>query len=117
LKNLELKGVEGKRKIDKIMDYFQKHHLKTVAGVNVVWIEDYYLKLKFIGSEQELLSLPRSEVIKYMLADDTWFVLRPSGTEPKLKIYVASSGSTAAEANGKIRRTLDELNKMLESIA
>ncbi|MDD4184080.1 MAG: phospho-sugar mutase [Candidatus Izemoplasmatales bacterium] len=117
LKNVELTGVEGKKRINRIMDYFVKNHLKTIAGRNVLWIEDYNQKLMFIGEEQKTLTLPRSDVIKYMLADDSWFVLRPSGTEPKLKIYVASSGKTAGEANGSIREVLDVLMKMIHTIS
>jgi phosphoglucomutase len=116
LKNIVLTGLEGKRRIDRIMEHFTKYHLERVAEKDVVWIEDYYQKLRFRGQEQETLLLPPSEVVKYMLQDGSWFVLRPSGPEPKLKIYVASSGKTAAEANGNIRQILDELTKIIEGI-
>ncbi len=117
LKNVELAGVEGKKKIDRIMEHFRTRRPEAFADVQVAWIEDYYQKQKYLGGRQEELKLPRSEVVKYVLADGTWFVLRPSGTEPKLKIYVASTGMTAAAANGKLRNILDAIDRLLATIA
>ena len=53
LKNIVLTGLEGKRRIDRIMEHFTKYHLERVAEKDVVWIEDYYQKLRFRGQEQE----------------------------------------------------------------
>ncbi len=50
------------------------------------------------------IDLPRSQVLRYVLADHSWFAVRPSGTEPKVKFYLSANGPTAAEADEKLAR-------------
>ncbi len=87
--NVELAGVEGKKRIERIMATLHKTRFETIMDTKVVWVEDYLKGLRYLGNKTEKLDLPESDVVKYMLADGSWFVFRPSGTEPKLKIYLA----------------------------
>ena len=88
ISNIGLKGIEGKKKINQIMDYFRNNEI-SLNNYEILVKEDmklgtiYNLKTK----ETQKNPLPESNVIKYHLNNDCWFVLRPSGTEPKLKVY------------------------------
>lgn len=117
LYNVELLGLAGKKRIDRIMEHLQKNHLKQIDSTKVVSIEDYNLRLRFVQARQETIDLPQSDVIKYILADGSWFVLRPSGTEPKLKIYAASEGCSLAESELKVKKIIDHLKRIVKKIA
>ena len=54
--------------------------------------------------EEKEINLPKSNVLKYILEDNSWFVIRPSGTEPKIKIYLAIEAKYLNEFNGKNRK-------------
>ncbi len=116
LLNVELLGLEGKKRIDRIMDSMQKNHLVQIDSTKVSIIEDYNLRIRYVSGKQETIDLPQSEVIKYILVDGSWFVLRPSGTEPKLKVYAASEGRTLAEADKKVKRIIDDLKRIVDKI-
>lgn len=91
LVNISLKGLEGSKKINEIMNFFRTNDI-NVKGI--VTKEDYKLQEAYTNGETSKIDLPKSNVIKYILDDDSWFVLRPSGTEPKLKVYFGVKGNT-----------------------
>ncbi|MBN2604420.1 MAG: phospho-sugar mutase [Bacilli bacterium] len=88
LVNIGLEGVAGANKIAEIMTHFRNNKPSRIAGLDVVKIEDYQTRNRYIGKKIEQITLPVSNVLKFFLSDGSWFVLRPSGTEPKLKIYI-----------------------------
>ena len=67
--------------------------------------------------EEIEINLPKSNVLKYILEDNSWFVIRPSGTEPKMKIYLSIEAKGLKESNEKIERfeknVMDIVNKEL----
>ncbi len=89
LKSVTLKGKEGIEKIKATLEDFRANPPKEISGIPVVVMEDYLHQKRYLLNEnkEEKIDLPQSDVIKFILADDTWLCLRPSGTEPKLKIY------------------------------
>lgn len=108
LQSLTLKGKDGAEQIANILATFRANPLKEVAGIEVVTIEDYQsskiLNVK-TGEETEIL-LPASNVLKFHLADGSWFCLRPSGTEPKAKFYFGVKG-TSLEHSEQLLETLE----------
>lgn len=106
--SLTLKGIEGLEKIKEIMTYFRENELKSFNNINIVCIKDY---LKGIDN------LPKSDVIKYFLEDGSFIAIRPSGTEPKLKIYIAVKGDTEKLSTEKLlgmKNNIDDIiNKLL----
>lgn len=97
MKPIVLKGKEGMEKISSIMNGLREEPLTEIAGVDVDTVEDYLL--------DEELNLPKSNVLKYKLTDGSWFAIRPSGTEPKLKIYFSVHG----DDKEKVNRQMDKL--------
>ncbi len=113
--NVALAGLAGKAKIERIMDFFRNNDIK-LDGFNILAKDDVKLSVHKdlkTGKESEI-KLPKSNVIKYYLNDDMWFVLRPSGTEPKLKIYYGVNGKSHAESDAKLanlkKQVLDIFN-------
>ncbi|MGG0824138.1 phospho-sugar mutase [Paenibacillus turicensis] len=84
-----LKGKDGLAKIGELMSSFRNDPPKQVAGINVAKLLDYSLGLD---------GLPKENVLKFLLEDGSWFTLRPSGTEPKIKFYFAVRGESMAHA-------------------
>lgn len=116
LENIHLLGKEGQEKIAKIMNNFRTKTLSLINGIEVSVKEDYFLLKRFIGDEVEDIDLYQSNVIKYILKDNSWFVLRPSGTEPKLKIYAGVIGSSLEDAQRKVKDLLKTIKSMVEKV-
>ncbi|MEW8956785.1 MAG: phospho-sugar mutase, partial [Clostridium sp.] len=68
----------------------------------------------FINETENNINLPGSNVLKFILNDDSWFVVRPSGTEPKMKIYFATNGKTEQIANEKLNLIEKAVLKIIE---
>lgn len=97
-------GKEGSEKIKASMDFFRDLKIKEVNGVKVLRKLDYKKSedLDLISGDIEKIKLPSSNVIKFILEDDSWFVLRPSGTEPKMKAYIAVKGTSDLDGQNKL---------------
>ncbi|MBA7561136.1 phospho-sugar mutase [Candidatus Atribacteria bacterium 1244-E10-H5-B2] len=115
--SIYLEGAEGEKKIAEIMKAFRKK-LPEVKGIEMVRIEDYEigesydLKLKKTSS----LALARSNVLKIIFSDGSWYVLRPSGTEPKIKLYLSFHAKTRKEAQQKVHLAKSTILQKINSI-
>ena len=115
--NINLDGEEGANRIKKTLAYFREKVLFDVNGIKIKSREDYLesIKQNKDGSKIELV-LPKSNVLKYILENDSWFVLRPSGTEPKMKVYINTNGDSkekALELSNEIsEKVMDIINKI-----
>jgi len=116
LLNIIEKGIEGKKKIGRIMCHMQKFRQWEFAGFEVEAIEDYKQGIGFKKDTTYALNLPKSDVVKCIFKDTSWFVFRPSGTEPKLKVYIASVGKTGQIADEKLERLQKKITELLDSI-
>jgi phosphoglucomutase len=102
LQSITLKGKDGAAQISHLMDTFRRERLTEVSGIEVVAIEDYLTSIRFEHGVESPIDLPRSNVLKYYLADGSWFCLRPSGTEPKAKFYFGVKGKSASVSEEKL---------------
>lgn len=91
--SVTLSGVDGAAEIKKIMDKFRENGPKQFNNTDIVLLEDFQKQTatKNDGTISNLTT-PPSNVLKYTLADDSWIAVRPSGTEPKIKFYIATAG-------------------------
>ncbi|SIS42842.1 phospho-sugar mutase [Salimicrobium flavidum] len=106
--SLKLEGRAGTEKISRIVDRFRQMRPETYGGLAVQAIEDYQSSEKtYLDGTKEAISLPKSNVVKFLLADDSWFCLRPSGTEPKLKCYYG----VKSDSREKSKALLEQLSK------
>ena len=104
--SITLKGIEGLNKIQEIISYFRNTDIESINDTKVVDLKDY---------QKGIDNLPKANVLKYFLEDESWIAVRPSGTEPKLKFYIAVKGNTEEEANDKLTGIENSLNKILEA--
>lgn len=99
-----LEGKEGVNKINSAMEALRVQKTGSFGDCAVKAVRDYKYKEVFnvITGEKTALDLPSSNVLYYELADGSWSCIRPSGTEPKIKIYFGVSGSSQAESQQKL---------------
>ena len=103
LESMELKGIDGLEKIKKIMSCLRENKLKEINGLKIKSFSDYKLGIKkFFDGKVVELKLPKSDVIYFEFEDDSWICVRPSGTEPKLKIYFGVVGKNLIDADKKL---------------
>jgi phosphoglucomutase len=116
LVNIVLEGAKGEAKIKEILKHFRNNKPEMVAGQNVVKVEDYLIGKGYEDKKVYDLTLPSSNVLKFFLEDGSWFVLRPSGTEPKLKIYIGVKGDSLDDATSKNEKIKQSTIKIVEAI-
>jgi len=92
--SIELKGKEGQEKIKEIIEYFRNKDIRNFGDYKVSVKEDYKLscRINIEDSSKEDIDLPKSNVIKFIFSNGCYFVVRPSGTEPKMKMYLGVTG-------------------------
>lgn len=115
LVSFELKGKEGAEKIAKCIDSLRNEKLVEVNGVKVNTKYDYKLSIEenIVNGDKKDINLPKSNVLKFVLDNGSWFVVRPSGTEPKMKAYVAVQGNGLKDADNKLESFKSEVVKLI----
>ena len=105
LDSIFLEGLEGEQKMEMIMASFRKE-FPRISGMTISRKIDYLLSLQydFERQKEEIIDLPKSDVLKCFFTDGSWYAIRPSGTEPKIKIYMSLLGKTRAEAEEKLAK-------------
>jgi len=102
LVNIALTGKEGSEKIQLLLSEFRTNPPLEIAGLKVVTTLDYKTSECITENSISKIELPSANVLKYLLEDGSWFVLRPSGTEPKAKIYISVVTDTAISTSERI---------------
>jgi len=107
LTSLTLKGKDGAEQINRIVNEFREHPPTEIAGAAVGKIEDYQSgeRINLLIAQRETIDLPFSNVIKFWLEDGSWFAIRPSGTQPKVKFYFGVKQVT----ENRIEKRLQEI--------
>ena len=120
LVSIELQGKEGQDKITKCIDTLRNDKVTEINGIKVVKAFDYKLSEEVTYENNDMIkseiNLPKSNVLKYILEDDSWFVVRPSGTEPKMKIYLSVVGKTLEDSKMQIHKFEDSVMKVINNI-
>ncbi|HFI0056811.1 TPA: phospho-sugar mutase [Streptococcus suis] len=112
--SVTLSGKDGAEQIKAIMAKFREHAPEQFNKTDIALFEDFALQkaVALDGTTTELTT-PPSDVLKYTLTDDSWFAVRPSGTEPKIKFYIATVGATLGEAEEKIANIEKEITEFV----
>lgn len=115
---LVLEGIEGKKRIERMMAAYRRDFPVQVGGVKLVKYIDYKE-----GKEHDLISgqtceskIPKSDVLRFFLEDGSWYAVRPSGTEPKIKIYIYSNGKSIQESDNKLEVMKDVIMGKINSV-
>ena len=106
VRSLTLEGIDGAEKIQQIMSQFREHPPVEINGLQVKVFEDYLSgeRKELATGEISVISLPKANVVKFILEDNSWFCVRPSGTEPKCKFYFSVKGTSLDDAESRLGR-------------
>lgn len=103
LTSFEFTGITGFKKMETIMEKLRTNFEKSICGKDIIEKHDYLTSIKTLAnSYKSKINLPKSNVIKFILDGNNSVVIRPSGTEPKLKIYYSATEKSAEQANNII---------------
>ncbi|QQK07107.1 phospho-sugar mutase [Miniphocaeibacter halophilus] len=91
--SITLEGLDGQARIKRIMDEFRREAIKEIGNIKLDKTIDYLV---------DDTGMPKSNVLKYYFDDNSWYALRPSGTEPKIKVYIYSVGKTKEDSEEKL---------------
>ena len=110
------KGIEGAAEIKQMMINFRENPLTTINGSKVVMLEDYDTSIakNMISGKEEIINIPKSNVLIYYTQDGSKIALRPSGTEPKIKFYI--SVNTALDSVAAFIKTNAVLESKIDAI-
>ena len=111
-----LKGAEGAEKIKELMNNLRENPPKSFGDFEIEAIRDYTLGIRkdLKTGKEEKITLPKSNVLYYELANNEWCCARPSGTEPKVKFYMGVKGKTMEDADTRLESLKEEVLKKVE---
>ncbi|MCL1936035.1 MAG: phospho-sugar mutase [Defluviitaleaceae bacterium] len=116
--SIVMKGITGSEKIQKIMEHFTDNYPKQINGIDVKEYKNYKTSQtkNLQTGEITKLDYPVSNIRYFKLVDDTWACLRPSGTEPKLKLYIGVVRDTDEEATKVLEEVKNDFLKIVSSV-
>ena len=113
--SVTLSGVDGAEQIKAIMAKFRNNAPKEWNATTITVVEDFKAQTSTAADGTvTTLTTPPSDVLKYTLADGSWIAVRPSGTEPKIKFYIAVVGESNEESQAKIANIEAEINAFVK---
>ena len=108
VKSYTLEGKAGIEAIQNAMAQLRKSPLDAIAGTAVAKSEDF--------NEPEKTGLPKSNVLRFTLSDGAWVTVRPSGTEPKLKLYIGAHADTDAAVGARLDDLMNDMDAKLSTL-
>ena len=113
--SVTLSGVDGAEQIKAIMAKFRNNAPKEWNATTITVVEDFKAQTSTAADGTvTALTTPPSDVLKYTLADGSWIAVRPSGTEPKIKFYIAVVGESNEDSQAKIANIEAEINTFVK---
>ncbi len=117
VKNYTLYGKEGMEKIQAAMAFLRSTPPKALGGIAIAAVRDYKASVRTEKAGNTApIALPKSDVLYYEFEDGGWACARPSGTEPKLKLYTSSSAENADAVNTKLEGIIGDMEALLTGI-
>lgn len=105
--NLVLEGIPGAQRIKRMMSWIRENHPTELAGSKVVKVIDY---------KDGYEDIPAQNAMKFFLENGSWFAIRPSGTEPKIKFYIYSNQSSREEALTVNKKLKEEILALIQTV-
>ena len=118
IQSITLKGIEGLEKIQTILENLRKNPPSVIGDYKVTSARDYKADtvINMETKEVKATGLPSSNVLYYDLNDDAWVCVRPSGTEPKIKIYYGIKGTSLQDADEKSAALGADVKKLIDAM-
>ncbi|MFO8019373.1 MAG: phospho-sugar mutase [Promethearchaeia archaeon] len=117
LESIYLEGMEGEQQMEKIMTAF-RGKFPEIPEMHISRKIDYKTSFQYDyeAQKEEIVAIPKSDVLKCIFSDGSWYAVRPSGTEPKIKIYMSLVGKDKAEAEEKLGKLKSVIFGKINSI-
>jgi len=113
--SITMSGITGAEKIKQLMLSLRENAPTSFGDVQVNAVEDYQASTKTSADGQtETIEFDKADVLKYYLDDGSWIAARPSGTEPKIKFYIAAVADTSDEVDQKVVAFEETINQLIE---
>lgn len=116
--SIVLEGIEGQERIKRMMVEYRKNDAGSIGNSKLVQVTDYALsrETNVLTEEVNTIEMEKTDAVQYKFQDGCWYTLRPSGTEPKIKLYIYTKAETLEMADAKLleieQQVLEVLNKI-----
>ena len=116
IETITLKGIDGLNDMKKIMTSLRENPPKSIDGTKIISLKDYSIgkEINFVVNATKNFDMPKSDVLYFDLGEGSWFCVRPSGTEPKVKIYFGIKGENNADADSKLKSFSESVMKLIQ---
>ena len=114
--SVTLPGKDGSEKMKVLMEKLHKNYPSQIAGLKVLAVRDYLSgnRTCIDSEESQEMGLPKSDVLYFELEDKNWVAIRPSGTEPKIKLYINANSKEEKNAEALVEKIADACQSMLK---
>ncbi|APT75530.1 phosphoglucomutase [Marinitoga sp. 1137] len=116
--SLIIEGLEGMEKMKRIMETYRKEFPKEIGDMKLVRYIDYLERKDkdLVSGEEKETDVPKSNVLRFFFDDGSWYAVRPSGTEPKLKIYIYSKDKNEEKSKEKLALMKEKIMEIINSV-
>ena len=115
LENFEFEGADGMKKMARMMASLRENTPEQIGGFSVVIVADYLNSVEYSSekNQEKEITLPKSDVLSYTLSNGCKLIVRPSGTEPKIKVYITAKGESRPAAQAMTAVLTGDIPKLL----
>jgi phosphoglucomutase len=116
--SIVLEGIEGQERIQRMMKEYRKDYASTIGSSKLIQVTDYNTaeELDIITGEKEHIDIEKTDAIRFKFDDGCWYTLRPSGTEPKIKLYIYTKADKMEQADAKLKEIENTVVGILNNI-
>lgn len=116
--SIVLEGIEGQERIKRMMVEYRNNNAGSIGDSKLIQITDYLTleELDVLTGEKKTIDMEKTDAVRFAFDDGCWYTLRPSGTEPKIKLYIYTKGETLNIAENKLKEIEDRVLKVLHGI-
>lgn len=117
--SIVLEGIEGQERIKRMMVEYRKNNAGSIGDSKLTHITDYLtlIELDVLTGEKKTIDIEKTDAVRYAFDDGCWYTLRPSGTEPKIKLYIYTKGDTLSVAEKKLEEIEKRVLEVLHGIS
>jgi len=116
--SMVLEGIEGKKRIEKIMEYYRENYPERIEDMKLVKYADYLenKEIDITTGKESKSEIPTSNVLRFWFDDGSWYAIRPSGTEPKIKIYIYSKDKNKETSEKKLKQINSKIKEIFDMV-
>ncbi len=116
--SIVLEGIEGQERIKRMMVEYRKNNAGSIGDSKLISITDYLTQkeMNILTGEKRNIDIEKTDAVRFSFDDGCWYTLRPSGTEPKIKLYIYTKGDTLSAAQKKLKDIEERVLAVLHGI-